>query len=164
LNNEKTRKLVFTALIAAVYAVVTMTLYFTSYTGIQFRFAEALTILPFFSSYSILGLFVGCIIANMLSPVGIPDIIFGSLATLIAAMITYYIGRSSIRYKEYIAPLPAVIINAVVVGIMLYFVYGLPLILTILQVGFGELVCCYALGLPLLLFINKNKHIRKFFI
>lgn len=163
MNNNKTRKLVFTALVAAIYAAVTMTLYYTSYTGIQFRFAEALTVLPFFSSYSIVGLFIGCIIANLLSPIGLPDLIFGSLATLAAATVTYYIGRSSIKYREYLAPLPAVIINAGIVGLMLHFVYQLPLILSILQVGFGELVCCYGLGLPLLLFISRNKNIRKYF-
>lgn len=163
MNNSKTRNLVFTAVIAAIYAAVTMTLYFTSYTGIQFRIAEALTILPFFSSYSVLGLFIGCIIANILSPIGIPDIILGSLATLIAAVITYYIGRSSLKHKEYLAPMPAVIVNAVIVGLMLYFVYHLPLVLAIIQVGFGELVCCYVLGLPLLLFINRNKNIKKYF-
>ncbi|MDN5317492.1 MAG: hypothetical protein PWR08_1617, partial [Thermoanaerobacterium sp.] len=115
--NKKTKKIVYGALIAALYAVMTIALAPISYGQIQVRVAEALTVLPFFSSYSILGLFVGCIIANMVGGNGIFDVVFGSLATLISAVITYYIGKSNLRYKRYLAPLPPVIINAVIIGI-----------------------------------------------
>lgn len=161
--NIKVKKVVFSALIAAIYAAVTMSLCFQSYGVIQFRLSEALTVLPFFSSYSIPGLFIGCIISNIISPSGILDMVFGSLATLLAAIITYYIGKSSIKYKEYIAPMPAVIVNALVVGVMLHYTINWPLILAVLQVGLGELVCCYGIGLPMLLFINRNTSIRKYF-
>lgn len=160
----KTKGLVYSAIIAAIYAAVTLTLYITSFGVVQFRFAEALTVLPFFSSYAVPGLFLGCIITNIVSPMGTPDLIFGSLATLIAAIITYYIGKSSIKYKEYLAPLPPVISNALIVGMMLHYTISWPSLASILQVGLGEVVCCYGLGLPLLLFINKKDNIKKYFI
>lgn len=159
---SKTQKIVMAALIAAVYAALTLSLAFISYGQIQFRVAEALTILPFFSSTSIVGLFIGCVIANLLSPIGPLDIIVGSLATLIAAIITFYIGKSNLQYKRYLAPLPAVIVNAVLIGLLISYTAHIPFILPALQVGFGELVCTYVLGLPLLLFIDKNTNLRKY--
>ncbi|WP_125152810.1 QueT transporter family protein [Clostridium rectalis] len=159
----KTRYLAISSLIAAIYAVITMFLsYPMSYQASQFRVAEALTILPFFSSSAIPGLFLGCIIANILSPVGPLDIIFGSLATLISAIITYNIGKSKLKWKIYLAPLPPVIVNALIVGFLLHYTIGWPLVITILQVALGELLCCYGLGLPLLVFIKKNKELQFF--
>ncbi|MGF7397392.1 QueT transporter family protein [Thermoanaerobacterium thermosaccharolyticum] len=159
--NKKTKKIVYGALIAALYAVMTIALAPISYGQIQVRVAEALTVLPFFSSYSILGLFVGCIIANMIGGNGIFDVVFGSLATLISAVITYYIGKSNLRYKRYLAPLPPVIINAVIIGIELNVVFNLPLVASMLWVGLGEMIACYVLGLPLLLYIDKNEKIKE---
>ncbi|HHV73226.1 MAG TPA: QueT transporter family protein [Thermoanaerobacterium sp.] len=158
--NSKTKKIVYGALIAAVYAAVTVALAPISYGQIQVRVAEALTIMPFFSSYSIFGLFVGCIIANMIGGNGIFDVVFGSLATLISAVITYYIGKSNLRYKRYLAPLPPVVINGIIIGIELNFLYKLPLVASMLWVGLGEMIACYVLGLPLLLYIDKNDKIK----
>lgn len=159
--NKKTKKIVYGALIAALYAVMTIALAPISYGQIQVRVAEALTVLPFFSSYSILGLFVGCIIANMIGGNGIFDVVFGSLATLISAVITYYIGKSNLKYKRCLAPLPPVLINAVIIGIELNVVFKLPLVASMLWVGLGEMVACYVLGLPLLLYIDKNEKIKE---
>lgn len=159
--NKKTKKIVYGALIAALYAVMTIALAPISYGQIQVRVAEALTVLPFFSSYSILGLFVGCIIANMVGGNGVFDIVFGSLATLISAVITYYIGKSNLKYKRYLAPLPPVVINVVIIGIELNVVFKLPLVASMLWVGLGEMVACYVLGLPLLLYIDKNEKIKE---
>lgn len=162
--NNKSRKIVSAAMVAAIYAAVTMLLSFSSYGVIQFRVAEALTILPYFSPVYIPGLFIGCIIANIISPSGILDMVFGSCATLIAAFMTYRIGKSNLKHKKLIAPLPPVVINALVIGIMLHYTIKFPLLLSIIQVGLGEAVCCYGLGLPLLTYIDKNSHIKKFFI
>lgn len=162
--NNKSRKIVSAAMVAAIYAVVTMLLSFSSYGVIQFRVAEALTILPYFSPVYIPGLFIGCIISNIISPSGILDMVFGSCATLIAAFITYHIGKSNLKYKKLIAPLPPVVLNALIVGIMLHYTIKFPLALSIIQVGLGEAVCCYGLGLPLLMYIDKNSHIKKFFM
>ena len=174
---NKTQKLVFAALIASIYAALTVMFAPISYGMIQVRISEALTILPFFSSFSIMGLFVGCIVANFFSPVGVIDIIFGSSATLIAAIITYFIGRSNLKYNKYIAPLPAVITNAVIIGILLNLVptkgnvaslipgytFNITgLFVTMLWVGIGEFIACYVIGLPLLMLIEKNKKIKEY--
>ena len=115
---NKTQKIVFAALIAAIYAALTIMLAPISYGPLQIRVAEIFTILPFFSLFSIWGLFVGCLVSNFFSPYGIIDMIFGSMATLIAAILTYYIGRSKLPYKKYLAPLPAVIVNALIVAFL----------------------------------------------
>jgi uncharacterized membrane protein len=161
--NLKSKKITVAAIIAAMYAVLTMVLSFSSYGVIQFRVAEALTVLPFFSPIFIPAVFIGCLISNLLSPVGILDIVFGSLATLIGAIITYYIGKSNFKIKRYLAPMPAVVINAVIIGVLLHYTLELPLILSMIQVGFGELVCCYILGLPLLMYIERNETLKKYF-
>ena len=87
MNNN--RHLVHAALIAAVYAVLTIAFAPLSYGQIQVRFAEALTILPFFTPAAIPGLFIGCIVANIFGPGGVPDVIFGSAASLISAYLSY---------------------------------------------------------------------------
>ncbi|WP_097028093.1 QueT transporter family protein [Clostridium peptidivorans] len=161
---KNTRNLALSAIIAAIYAVVTMYLtYPMSYQASQFRVAEALTILPFFSTAAIPGLFVGCLISNLLSPVGPLDIIFGSLASLIAAFMTYLIGKSNLRFKKYLAPMPPVVVNALIVGWLLNYTLKWPIAITMLQVGFGQILACYGLGLPLMLFIEKNQQLKRIF-
>lgn len=161
---KNTRNLALSAIIAAIYAVVTMYLtYPMSYQASQFRVAEALTILPFFSTAAIPGLFVGCLISNLLSPVGPLDIIFGSLASLIAAFMTYLIGKSNLKFKKYLAPMPPVVVNALIVGWLLNYTLKWPIAITMLQVGFGQILACYGLGLPLMLFIEKNQQLKRIF-
>lgn len=161
---NKTTQLAYAGVIAAVYATLTMVLtYSTSYGLTQFRIAEGLTVLPYFSAYSIAGIFIGCVISNLISPVGPLDIIVGSLATLIAAVATYYIGRSNLKYKKLLAPLPPVVINALMVGYMLSFTLHYPLFLSMFQVGLGQLVCCYGFGLPIIEFIERNKVLKSYF-
>ncbi|WP_186431060.1 QueT transporter family protein [Clostridium sp. BSD9I1] len=161
---KNTRNLALSAIIAAVYAVVTMYLtYPMSYQASQFRVAEALTILPFFSTAAIPGLFVGCLISNLLSPVGPLDIIFGSLASLIAAFMTYLIGKSNLKFKKYLAPLPPVVVNALIVGWLLNYTLKWPIAITMIQVGFGQILACYGLGLPLMLFIERNQQLKTIF-
>lgn len=174
----KTQKIVFAALIGAIYAAVTVLLAPFSYGLFQVRVSEALTVLPFFSGFSVWGLFIGCIVANLFSPVGILDIVFGSAATLISAIITYFIGKSNLKFKKYLAPLPAVIVNAVVIGILVNItlikdpvsavIKGIKfntaaLWGSMLWIGLGELAACYVIGLPLLLAIDKSKVLKKYF-
>ena len=162
LARKKINHLVFAALIGSIYATLAVLLAPISYGQIQVRVAEALTVLPFFSSYSIWGLFVGCIVANIFGGNGPIDIIFGSLATLIAAIITYYIGKSNIRFKKYLAPLPPVIINAVVIGFVLNYTLHYPLLITMLWIGLGEAVSCYVIGLAVLTVFEKNSALMKY--
>ena len=163
LQNKKISKLVFSAVIAAIYIVLTLLLAPISYGQIQVRVSEALTLLPFLSSYSIWGVFLGCIISNLIGGNGIIDVVFGSLSTLIAAILTYYIGRSNLKLKKYLAPIPPIIINAVVIGFILNYTLKLPLLLSMLWVGVGEAISCYILGLILISMIEKNKKLMSYF-
>lgn len=154
--NKKTKFLIQAAVIAALYAAITVALAPLSYGLMQIRISEALTILPALTPAAIPGLFIGCIIANMIGPYGIVDMIFGSAATLLAALFSYLL-----RGKPLLVPLPPVIANAIIIGAMLVYVYSVPVSLPIaaLWVGAGELLACYVLGYPLLRYLSKHKHI-----
>lgn len=152
----KTKYLAEAAVIAAIYALLTIVLAPISYGAVQVRISEALTVLPFFTPAAVPGLFVGCIAANIMSPYGLADLIFGSAASLIVA-----IGSYLLRKKPLLVPLAPVISNGIIVGAMLYYVYEvpLPLIVQMLYVALGEVVACYAIGYPLMKYLNKYKRI-----
>jgi uncharacterized membrane protein len=159
-----TKQIAIAAMIAAIYATVTITFSFMSYGGVQYRLAEALTVLPVYSPVYIVGLFIGCILGNLSSTLGPIDIVVGSLTTLAAATATYYIGKSNIKHKIFLIPLPPVILNAVVVGIELNVLIEYPLALGMTQVAWGEIVCAYVLGIMFLKFIEKNKFLKQFLL
>jgi uncharacterized membrane protein len=137
------------ALIAALYVVITIVFAPISYLMVQVRVSEALTILPFIFPESILGLFLGCLIANIYGGLGFVDIVFGSLATLIAAYLTSKVP------SKFLAPLPPILVNAVIVSFILNYMIEAPIVLSMLYVGCGQFVSCYLLGLPLLLLLKK---------
>ena len=128
-----TRSLCVSAVIAALYAALTLLLAPISYGNLQCRVSEAMTLLPMVFPSAIPGLFVGCLLANLLGGCTVWDIVFGSLATLIAAIGTY-----TLRKKPLLAALCPVVANGVIVGAVLSFVYELPLWLTMLEVAVGE--------------------------
>ena len=139
-----TRSLCLSAVIAALYAALTLLLAPISYGDWQCRLSEALTMLPMLMPQAVPGLFVGCILANLLGPsAGIFDIVFGSLATLIAALGTWYF-----RKNKWLAAACPVIANGVIVGLVLSLSFNLPFPLTALQVAAGEAVAV-AVGLVL---------------
>lgn len=144
-----TRSLCLSAIIAALYAVLTMFLPALSYGAWQCRVSEAMTLLPMVLPQAIPGLFVGCLVANLLSPVGVLDIVFGSLATLLAAVGTY-----ALRKKPLLAAACPVAANGIIVGATLSYVYALPLWLTMLQVAAGE-VLAVLIGFVLLQALKK---------
>ncbi|SCZ08278.1 QueT transporter family protein [Alkaliphilus peptidifermentans] len=148
---KKTLFIVQASAIAAIYAILTILFAPLSYGQIQVRISEALTILPFFTPAAIPGLFVGCIIANMFGGNGMIDIVFGSLASLIAAYLSYKASR------KWIVPLPPVIINGIIIGFILNYLYQLPLLISMVWVAIGQLIACYGLGYPLLLTLEKYK-------
>ncbi|MEF9989213.1 MAG: QueT transporter family protein [Christensenellaceae bacterium] len=149
---SKTRFLCEMALIAAIYATLTLALAPISFGAVQLRVSEALSILPFFTAAAVPALFVGCLISNIFgSALGLLDIIAGSLATLCAAFIA-----SKIKNK-WLVPLPSVIINAFVVGWVLYLSLGVPFFINVLWVGIGQALACYGLGMPLLFILEKYK-------
>ncbi|MGI6776881.1 MAG: QueT transporter family protein [Acetivibrionales bacterium] len=148
---SKTRFITQAAVIAALYAALTIIFQPVSFLQTQVRVSEGLTVLPIFTPAAIPGLFLGCLIANIFSPVGILDVILGSLATLIAAVVTYKMP------KPYLAPIPPIVINGIVIGSLLNYVMNLPLVPSMLWVALGQAITCYGLGYPLILILNKLK-------
>ncbi len=170
MNNTsiRLRKIAAAAVIAAVYAALTFAVAPISYGPVQFRISEVLCILPFFMPFTAWGLFVGCIIANLLSSYGPLDIIFGSIATLGAALCTAHIGRmGNSKAIKALGCFPPVIFNAVIVGAVLAWttVGGDAFWTTFISfgasVGFGELVVLYVLGFPLTIYLPKAEFFRK---
>lgn len=151
MKNKNVLFLVQAAAIAALYVVLT---WLANQLGlasgvIQVRFSEALTILPFFTAAAVPGLFLGCLLSNLLTGAVIWDIIFGSLATLIGAIFTYLLRRTKIKW---LAPLPPILANTVIVPWVLRFAYGSPdaIWYMTLTVGAGEIISCGILGMILL--------------
>lgn len=149
----RTRDLCLTAMIAAIYAALTLGLQAISFGPVQFRVSEALTLLPILFPQAIPGLTLGCLISNLFSPLGatVYDVVFGTLATLIAAILT-----RRIKGSVWVKALPPVLANGVIVGLVLTYAYGLnTLWLNMLTVAAGEAVVCYALGVPMIKLLEK---------
>ena len=151
------------ALIAALYVAFT---YLSSLFGlssgvIQFRISEALCVLPLFMPEAVMGLFVGCILSNLLTGAVLWDIVFGSLATLVGAVFTRLLRVLPEKLK-WIATLPPVISNAVIVPFVLIHAYGVPdgYFYLLLTVGIGELVCATGLGTALYYTLRKYDFLR----
>ncbi|MDD5917876.1 MAG: QueT transporter family protein [bacterium] len=157
------KKLVQGALIGALYAVLTLAAAPISYGLMQVRVSEALSVLPYFTAAAVPGLFVGCIVANLLGGAALYDVIFGSLATLLAALLTRWFKKRG--FSKWLAPLPAVLMNAVIVGALMCLVY-MPGEVTFLAgaayVGAGQAIACYGLGMPLMYVLERygNKLFR----
>ena len=161
---NKTTKLVTQgAAIAAIYVVLTLiaNAFGLANYAIQVRFSEALTILPYFTPVAIPGLFVGCIISNILTGCMPLDTVFGSLATLIGAVGTYLISKKLNQNKtaQYLAPVPPIVANTLIVPFVLAYVYkfegSIPYFM--LTVGIGEIISCGILGQILLKSLGSRK-------
>lgn len=148
--------MVHAAMIAAIYVVLTILFRPFSFGEIQVRIAEALTVLPVFTSAAIPGLFIGCLIGNILGGAILPDIVFGSLATLIGAMLTYVLRKQS----RYLAVLPPILSNTLIIPFVLRYAYGvnLPIYWMMLTVGIGEILSCGVLGIILHSALQKYKY------
>lgn len=159
MNNNTVERLVKTAIIAALYAVITFVLAPISYGPIQFRVSEIMVLLAFFDPFYILGLTIGCFIANILGPNGLMDVIFGTLATFISVY-AISLTEKFVRNKKVslvVASLWPTIFNGLIIGGMLNYVYHLPLILSIGEVAIGEFVVVTIVGVPVVKFI-QNKY------
>ena len=160
-----TRSICLSGIIAALYAALTLLLAPISYGNIQCRVSEALTILPVLFPEAIPGLTVGCLIANLIGSATPWDVIFGTLATLLAAVLSWLTRKTLTRAGKVELPLLSavwpVLSNAVIVGLVLSFTFGLPLFLTMLEVGVGEAVAV-AIGValyPLLVRANLDRYL-----
>lgn len=149
---KKTTFILQASVIAAIYAIMTLFLAPWSYGIMQIRVSEALTVLPFFTPAAVPGLFIGCLLANLMSPIGAIDLILGSMATLIAAYLSYLL-----RGTPLLVPLPPVIVNGLIVGWMLVNIYGVPMTywVSVLWVSLGQFIACYLIGYPLLRYLRK---------
>ena len=143
------------AVIAALYVALTYVFAPISFREVQVRIAEALTILPVFTPAAVPGLFIGCILGNIVGGGLIPDVIFGSLATLIGAVFTRVLRKTS----PFLAPIPPILSNTVIVPFVLKYAYliDLPIPLMMLTVCLGEVISCGGLGLLLYFALYKKK-------
>ena len=138
------RQIARIGVIAGLYVTFTFLLAAFSFGPVQVRIAEALTLLPVLYPEAIPALFLGCLLANLLGPFGAVDIIFGSLTTLIAALLTY---RFRHNFLAYLSP---IICNAFIVSLYLNLFFSIPYWPTVLTIGLGESIAVLVLGLPLL--------------
>ena len=165
--SDTRRKLIYPALAGALYAALTMALAPISYGAVQFRVSEVLCVLPFFEPWTAAGLFLGCALANTLSAAGLPDIVFGSLATLAAGLCTARVGRTWRREggtpdlpRRLLACLMPVLWNGAVVGAVLAWSFtptafwpGFWLMGG--EVALGEAAVLFLLGVPAMALIPR---------
>lgn len=158
MRDKKVLFMVQAAMIAAIYVVLTLlsNQFGLASGAIQLRLSEALTILPYFTPSAIPGLYIGCLLSNILTGGCLLDIIGGSFATLLGAVLTW-----SLRRYKWLSPVPPIVANMVIVPFVLIYGYGVPdawwyLVIT---VGIGELLSCGVLGMILLKTLEKYKYI-----
>ena len=166
MKNQKTSHLVriitFSAVIAALYTVLTLIFAPISFGNIQCRISEALVILPIFTPVSIIGLTLGCFLSNLIgllsgvNPLGIPDMLFGTAATLLAAVSTYLLRNFKIKSFPLFSFFPPLIFNGLIIGLELNLILQLPFILSAIEVLTGEFISVFVLGIPLYFILNKK--------
>lgn len=156
MKNKRVLFMTQAAMIATIYVVLTVVFAPFSFGQVQVRISEALTILPFFTPAAIPGLYIGCLIGNIIGGAILPDIIFGSLATLIGAVFTYLLRKQS----KFLAPIPPIAANTIIVPFVLYYAYGITLPIPLLMLGLliGELISCGLLGMILLTSLEKHRY------
>lgn len=163
-RKENTKFIITGALIAAAYAGLTYlsNAFGLAYGPIQLRVSEVLTLLPIFTPAAIPGLTLGCFIANIGS-FNVADLLFGTLATLVAALMTRWLKDIKFKGLPLLAILPPVLVNALVIGfeIAVFYLSGdnffWGFIISALEVGLGQLIVCYVFGIPFYLVVKKYK-------
>lgn len=150
--DQRTSQMVLAAVIAAVYVALTLPLAPVSYGPVQFRISEALTILPYFTPAAIPGVTLGCFLSNILMGAPLPDIVFGTMATMIGAFFSY-----RFRKHKYLVCVPPILSNALIIPWVLKFAYGVPDLVPVMMVtvGIGEVLAVGVLGNMLLLALER---------
>ena len=158
MKTTRVRFMTQAAMIAAIYVVLTIFISaFNLASGaIQIRISEALTILPAFTPAAIPGLFLGCLISNLITGAMLPDIIFGSLATLLGALGSYFV-----RKWKWAVPVPPILSNMIIIPFILAYVYQMPggVPYFMLTIGIGEVLSCGVLGMILYGTIAKYRNV-----
>ena len=157
MQGKKTRLMTESALIAAVYVALVLLFKPISFGAIQFRIAEALCVLPFFSLSAVPGLALGCLLGNFFSGAAMPDVIFGTFATLLAAILSYKLRTAS----KWLVCLPPILANAIIVPFVLQYAYGVTdgYFFLFATVGIGEILAVGVLGNVLLLALEGKKEL-----
>ena len=157
------RSLALAGIIAGIYTGLTLGLPIPSYGGVQLRVAEAMTLLPFLLPEAALGLTVGCFLSNLLGSPYVLDWVFGTLATFLATLLTRRMPN------KWLAAVPPILCNAIIVGAEIaYFsvldgaAFGPAFAFNAFTVGLGELIACFALGVPLISWMGKNPYMREY--
>lgn len=167
MKKKKALYLTQAAMIAALYVVLTMiaNAFGLASGSIQVRFSEALTVLPFLTPAAVPGLFIGCLAANLATGAMLPDIIFGSLATLLGAVGTFLLGRAAAKHSAkktlfaWLSPLPPIVANALIIPPVLKYAYGIiPMWFSAVTVTIGEIISCGLFGIILLFALKKYKN------
>ena len=168
-QNLSVRKLARCGMVAALYVVLCMALQPFSYGAVQVRVAEALCLLPVFGAEYIVGVTLGCFLANLLGST-VVDVVFGTLATLLACLVTYKLRDIRVKGLAIPASLPPVAFNMIIVGafeITFFFSDGAPTamlaVFNAVTVGIGELISCTILGVVLVKLIESNAGLNKIF-
>lgn len=158
---RKEKKMVYLlsygAAIAAVYTVLTLVFAPVSFGPVQFRISELLCILPFFTPAAVPGLFVGCLLSNILCGAAGLDIVFGSLATLIGAVGSLYLGK----INKWLVCLPPILSNTIIIPWVLRFAYGSTDLIPVAMatVGIGEILAIGVLGNLLMVTLERYRHL-----
>lgn len=155
-SSVKTYFMVFSAVIAAIYTVLTMAFAPISFGPVQFRISEMLCILPYFTPAAVPGLFIGCFLSNLLCGAAALDVIFGSLATLIGA-----IGAYKLRGNKWLVCIPPILSNVIIIPWVLRYAYGSQDMIwyAMITVGIGEVLAIGVLGNILLGVLNRYRHL-----
>jgi uncharacterized membrane protein len=157
MRNSRIRATCLGAVIAALYTALTLVFQPISFGALQLRISEAFTLLPVLFPEAVPGLAVGCLLSNLLAGANPYDVVFGTLATLLAALLT-----RRLRKNVWLAALPPVVCNGVIIGLVLTYAYGIDMLwMNMLTVGFGQAVVCYVLGIPLIKLLEKQPLIKK---
>ena len=173
MKHANTKTLVRCALIASLYTAVSLALAPISFGSVQARVSEALTLLPVLMPDAIVGVTLGCFLTNLVgvftgaNVLGALDILFGTAATLCAALCTRRLAAVRIKGLPVAAAIPPVLFNAVIVGAELMWAFGPRtlggFLLQAAGVGIGQVLSCVVLGLPLVRIIEKTPALRAWF-
>lgn len=156
-RRARTASLTQAAVIATLYIVLTFlaNMFGLANYAVQIRFSESLCILPYFTKAAIPGLFIGCLLSNIMTGCALPDILFGSLATLIGSLVTYFL-----RKYKWAAPIGPIVSNALIIPFVLLYAYGIqPLWFSFVTVTVGEIISCGLLGMILLKSLDRYRNV-----
>ena len=151
-DDRKTKEIVLGAVIAALYVALTLPFAPIAYGPVQFRISEALTVLPYLTPAAVPGVTLGCLLSNILMGSPLPDIVFGTIATLIGAIFSY-----RLRVHKYLVCVPPIVANALIIPWVLKFAYGVPDLVPVMMftVGLGEVLAVGVLGNIFLLSLER---------